>query len=70
MPRAKKRAARRAKPDREALQETLGYRFADPTLLDRALVQFKLVESIEQQENEITALIEECRGFFAGSDTA
>ena len=38
--------------------------------LDRALVQFKLVESIEQQENEITALIEECRGFFAGSDTA
>jgi Ser/Thr protein kinase RdoA (MazF antagonist) len=37
--------------------------------LDRALVQFKLVESIEQQEDRIRVLIDECRGFFAGSDS-
>lgn len=38
--------------------------------LDRALVQFKLVESIEEQEDRIREIIEECRGFFAGSDSA
>jgi hypothetical protein len=38
--------------------------------LGRALVQFKLVESIEQQEERLRALIEECRGIFAGSNSA
>ncbi len=38
MPRVKKRSAGGAKPDREDLTERLGYRFADPLLLDRALV--------------------------------
>jgi len=34
---------------------------SDKQNLDRAKVQFKLVESIEEQEKEVRALVEECR---------
>jgi len=37
--------------------------------LERAMVQFKLVESIEEQEEGIRAVIEECRAAFTGSNS-
>jgi Ser/Thr protein kinase RdoA (MazF antagonist) len=37
--------------------------------LDRALVQFKLVESIEEQEDELRAIIQECYADFMDSDS-
>lgn len=38
MPRVKKRASRKSRPDREDLLKKLGHRFSDPALLDRALI--------------------------------
>ena len=37
--------------------------------LDRAMVQFKLVESIEQQEDRLRAIIEECRVVFLSNNS-
>ena len=37
--------------------------------LDRAMVQFKLVESIEQQKDRLRAIIEECRTAFTSSNS-
>jgi len=37
--------------------------------LDRAMVQFKLLEGIEQQEDGIRAVIEECRAELTGSNS-
>jgi Ser/Thr protein kinase RdoA (MazF antagonist) len=43
------------------LEGNLYFKVSSPTQnLDRAMVQFRLVESIEQQEDRIRAIIEEC----------